>query len=165
MYGIYPARVALNEVLKTLNHAGFNNENICMMLSPSHPIAGVVREANILESERGTSVMTARLIDWLAKFGAVVIPTVGFFVRSREFFRAIIAEKEPTARCGSSRTLVGLGFPEREAQRFEHRLRDVGARVYVACPESARRKWALELLRGSGAEEAGTLENEELITA
>ena len=32
-YGIYPERTALNEVLNTLNHGGFHDENICMMLS------------------------------------------------------------------------------------------------------------------------------------
>ena len=102
-YGIYPHRVALNEVLKTLNHAGFNNESICVMLSPAHPIATVVREANVLNAEREKSAVTAGLIGWLAKFGAVLIPSVGFFIRSREFLHAIIAETEPMARYGSSR--------------------------------------------------------------
>ena len=129
-----------------------------MMLSPAHPIATVVREANVLNAEREASAVTAGLIGWLGKFGAVVIPTVGFFIRSCQFLRAIVAEKDPTGRCGSSRTLMGLGFPERDATRFESLLRDLGVLVYVSCPESAKTKWALELLLGTGAEEAGTLE-------
>ena len=44
-YGIYPQDVALAEIVHTLNKAGFENEDICMMLSPTHPIASVVREA------------------------------------------------------------------------------------------------------------------------
>lgn len=164
-YGIYPDQIALNDVLKTLNHGGFHNESICMMLSPIHPIATVVREANVLNAQREESAVTAGLIGWLAEFGAVVIPNVGFFIRSQKFLHAIIAEKGPLARCDSSRTLVGLGFPEREAERFEERLREVGVLVYVSCPESAKSKWALELLRGAGAEEAGTLEEEELTAA
>jgi hypothetical protein len=164
-YGIYPHRVALNQVLKTLNHAGFNNESICMMLSPAHPIASVVREANVLNAEREKSVVSAGLIGWLAKIGAVVIPSVGFFIRSREFFRAVVAEKDSMAPCGSSRTLMGLGFTEREAQRFENRLRDLGALVYVSCPETSKTEWALQLLRGTGAEETGTLGNEQLVPA
>jgi hypothetical protein len=161
-YGIYPERTALNDVLNTLNHGGFHDENICMMLSPAHPIASVVRDANVLNAEREENVATAGLIGWLAKFGAVVIPTVGFFIRSPKFFHAVLAEKGPMARCGGSRTLVGLGFPEHEAERFETRLRDVGVLVYVSCRENAKTEWALELLRGTGAEEAGTLESEEL---
>jgi len=159
-YGMYRHRVALNEVLRVLNQGGFNNEEICMMLSPEHPIATVVREANVLTSDRKASAATAGLIGWLAEFGAVLIPTVGFFVRSQEFLHAIVVEKDSMARCSSSSTLEGLGFPERDAERFEQQLRNVGALVYVSCPETAKTKWALELLRGTGAEEAGTLEAE-----
>jgi hypothetical protein len=65
------------------------------------------------------------------------------------------------ARCGSSRSLEGLGFPEGDARRFERQLDEVGALVYVSCSEGARTRWALELLRGTGAQEAGTLENAE----
>jgi hypothetical protein len=156
-YGIYPDRVALKDVLKTLNHGGFNNENICMMLSPAHPIAAVVREANALTEREGTAG-SAGLIGWLGKFGAVVIPSVGFFIRSREFFRAIIAEKETSARCGSSGTLMGLGFSKSDADHVGNRLRDVGVLVYVSCPENDRTQCALELLRDSGAEESGMVE-------
>jgi hypothetical protein len=164
-YGMYPDRVALREVLKTLNQAGFGNEDICMMLSPKHPIATVVREANVLSADREASAVSARLIGWLAEFGAVVIPTVGFFIRSHEFFQAIVVEKESMARCGGSSTLEGLGFPERDAERFDSQLRNVGVLVYVSCPETTKTQWALQLLRGTGAEEAGTLENNELTLA
>jgi hypothetical protein len=152
-YGIYPDRVAINDVIKILNHGGFHNEDICMMLSPTHPIASQVREANVLDTERKAS--NEGLIDWLGKIGAVVIPTVGFFVRSREFFHAVMPEKEPMNRRGS--TLMGLGFSERDADHVESRMRDVGALLYVSCPESEKSRCALELLRNTGAQEAGTL--------
>jgi hypothetical protein len=155
-YGIYPHRIALNDVLASLNHAGVDNENICMMLSPAHPIATVVRDANVMNAERETS---SGLIGWLAKFGAVVIPSVGFFIRSREFFRAIISEKESAGRCSNSGTLMGLGFSKHDADHVDHRMRDVGALVYVSCPESDKTKWALELLRDTGAEESGMVES------
>ena len=54
---------------------------------------------------------------------------------------------------------MGLGFSERDADHVESRMRDVGVLLYVSCPESARSKWALELLRGAGAEESGTLDD------
>ena len=53
-YGIYPPSAALNDIVDILNHAGFVNEDICMMLSPSHPIAGMVREAGFHDSDRQT---------------------------------------------------------------------------------------------------------------
>jgi hypothetical protein len=154
-YGIFPDCVVIGDVLKTLNLGGFDSKDICMMLSPTHPIASIVREANVLDTEREASAKG--MIDWLGKFGAVVIPTVGFFVRSREFVQAIVSDKTPVSRRGRSSTLMGLGFSERDADHVENRLRDVGVLLYVSCPESAKSKCALELLRNTGAEESGTL--------
>ena len=51
-YGIFPQTIGLNDVMKTLSHAGFDKESICMMLPPTHPIAGIVREAGAHISER-----------------------------------------------------------------------------------------------------------------
>src|SRR2546428_13682063 len=127
---MYPRDVPLHDIVHTLNQAGFGNEDICMMLSPKHPIATVVREASILNSEREASAVTAGLIGWLSEFGAEVIPTVGFFIRSQAFFHALVVAKDAPALCGSTKTLVGLGFPENDAQRFESQLREVGVMVY-----------------------------------
>lgn len=160
-YGVFPQSVALNEVLQTLNRGGFGKESICMMLPPTHPIATILRDAGVRDAEREANIATAGLIGWLSEFGAVVIPTVGFFIRSQAFFHALVMRNDAMARCGSSRSLVELGFPEGDARRFERQLDDVGALVYVSCSERASTRWALELLRGTGAQEAGTLENAE----
>ena len=157
-YGMYPQEVALHDVVHTLNQAGFENEDICMMLAPTHPIATIVREASILNSEREASAVTAGLIGWLSEFGAVVIPTVGFFIRSQAFFHALVVAKDAPALCGSTKTLVGLGFPENDAERFETQLREVGVMVYVSCAESAKTGWAREMLLRTGARETATLE-------
>lgn len=156
-YGVFPDEVQISEVVRTLNGAGFHNENICLMLAPTNPIAAVVRETSILNAEREASLATASLIAWLAEFGAVVIPTVGFFIRSQAFFHALVVARDAPAMCGNSRTLVGLGFPEDDAERFEDQLRDAGVLVYVSCPGIARAEWALELLRQTGALETAAL--------
>lgn len=160
-YGVFPHSVALNEVLQSLNRGGFDKESICMMLPPTHPIATTVRDAGMHDTERETDRATAGLIGWLSEFGAVLIPTVGFFIRSQAFFHALMLRNDAMARSGPSRSLEGLGFPEGDARRFERNLDEAGALVYVACSERASTRWALELLRGTGAQEAGTLENAE----
>lgn len=159
-YGMYGQRVGLNDVLNTFIRAGFHKDKVCMMLSPAHPIAGVVREANILNADRRENAATANLIGWLSEFGAVVIPTVGFFIRSREFFHAILVENGSMARCGTSRMLEGLGFSEREAARIDRELRAIGTLIYLSCP-ATRTTWALEVLRETGATNVNVLgENE-----
>jgi len=66
-YGLYPRDVALQEIVHTLNDAGFGKEDICVMLSPTHPIATVVREASIFNADREATATTAGLIGWLSE--------------------------------------------------------------------------------------------------
>jgi hypothetical protein len=159
-YGLYSQDVVLRDVISTLNQAGFGNEDICVMLSPTHPISGVVRDARILYPERKTNLsagLSASMIGWLSKFGAVLIPTVGFFARSRAFFHAMMAGMDSPASCASSRTLVALGFPQFEAERFEDHLHRRGAMIYISCHEEARSNWAIQLLQRTGAQKTATL--------
>jgi hypothetical protein len=159
-YGVYANDVELVDVVRTLNQAGFANENICLMLAPTHPIATIVRDGNILNQEREASVVTEGLIGWLSEFGAVVIPSVGFFIRSQAFFHALMVARDAPALCGNSRTLAGLGFSAHEAMRFESQLQCTGFLVYVTSLEIAKVRWALELFRITGAQERATLEKE-----
>lgn len=157
-YGIYSQDVALTDIVRNLNQAGFENEDICMMLSPGHPIASIVRDASLFNSEREATAVTAGLIGWLSEFGAVLIPTVGFFIRSQAFFHALMVAREAPALCGNARTLVGLGFSREDAERFEDELQQLGVLVYVSCNENAKTLWAREVLRHTGAVETATLE-------
>src|SRR5207245_1524529 len=93
-----------------------------------------VREANILNAEPETSAAAAGLIGWLMKFGAVMIPTVGLFIRSQAFLQALVMSKDSSAAYGNSKALVGLGFSEGDALRFERQLREAGVLVSVAWP-------------------------------
>jgi hypothetical protein len=156
-YGVYPRNVVLPDVVCALNRAGVKNEDICMVLSPVHPVATIVRDARIVNAEQQESVVSASLIGWLSEFGAVVIPTVGFFIRSQEFFHALVIEQEFGALCGQSRTLASLGFCEDEARKLGHQLDDSGVLIYVSCQQAATAEWVTELLRSAGASEAATL--------
>jgi len=159
-YGIYANAVELIEVVRTLNGAGFKDEHMCLILAPTHPIASILRDANLPSHEREASTVTVGLIDWISQFGAVVIPSVGFFIRSQAFFHALLAARNAPALCGNSRTLAGLGFPDGDASRLEAHLQRTGFLVYIASPEIGRVRWAVELFRISGAEECATLETE-----
>jgi hypothetical protein len=161
-YGIYSQDVALADVVQNLNQAGFENESICMMLSPEHPIASVVRGASLFNAERESGAVTTKLIGWLSEFGAVMIPTVGFFIRSQAFFHALMVARAAPALCGNARTLVGLGFTEEEAERYEEQL---GVLVYISCADVAKTHWAREVLRHSGAQEVATLEESMSVAA
>lgn len=155
-YGMYPRNVALPDIVYTLNREGFGNEDICMVLSPAHPVASVVRDAN-LNANKQESALSARTIGWFSEFGAVVIPTVGFFIHSQAFFRALLLEQDFPTLSRDSRTLAGLGFSEDDARRLGHQLTDIGVLVYVSCPEGSNADSAVELLRRAGAWEAASV--------
>lgn len=163
-YGMYSREAELSDIVHTFNHAGFPNEDICMMLAPTHPFARMVREASVLNSERDAGAVTARLIGWLSEFGAVVIPTVGFFIRSQEFFRALLATDAPPL-CESPKTLAALGLSDGEAERLENKLEQVEVLVYVSCPQTSNTMGAFELLRRTGAQETATLHPEMMAEA
>ncbi|MFZ1009070.1 MAG: hypothetical protein WAN65_19670 [Candidatus Sulfotelmatobacter sp.] len=163
-YGMYAHDAQLEQVMLTLNQSGFDKQDICMMVSPSHPLAKIVRQGQVLSAEREGGV-AAGVMRWLFEFGAVMIPTVGFFIRSQAFLRALVTGKDSASLCGKSRPLVGLGFSEYDADRFESQLRDVGVLVYVACPEKANATWALEVLRKTGAHEPALLGQNAAMTA
>lgn len=154
-YGMYPRNAALPDIVRKLSRAGFEKQDICMVLSPTHPMAMVVRDARIGVDEPDDS---ARMIGWFSEFGAVVIPAVGFFVRSPEFLCALMREQDDPGLFGGSRTLASLGFSSADAQRLHHDLGDAGALVYVTCPESSKAESATELLRSMGACEVASLE-------
>lgn len=155
-YGMYSRDVALPEVVSALNRAGYHSENICMILSPAHPDAAIFHDTTS-DVAGAESTTTARMIRWFSGFGAVVIPTVGVFVRSQAFLNALLTEKPSSALSRGSRTLVDLGFSTDDAKRLGHRLSDVGALVYVSCAENAKAVSAIELLRRTGAQEAASL--------
>jgi len=155
-YGIYPRHILLPELACTLNQAGFDNEDICMVMSPAHPVAKIVRDASMLERE--SSALSARMIGWVSALGAVVIPSVGLFIRSQAFFRALVVEQEFPCFRGKSRTLAGLGFADDDADRLDHELSDDdGVLVYVTCQKGARTDCAIDLLRRTGARETAIL--------
>jgi hypothetical protein len=158
-YGFYSQDVAVRDVIITLNQAGFGNDDIFVVLSPTHPISTVVRDARILGPQRKTA-LTAGMIAWLSRLGAVLIPNLGFFAHSKTFFHAMMAGMDSPALCASSRTLMALGFSDLEAERFEDQLYRRGALIYVSCAEVAKTNWAVQLLQRTGAKETATLEKD-----
>jgi hypothetical protein len=158
VYAVYPRDIPLFEVANTLNRAGFDNKEICMVLSPAHPVAQIVRDANVLDRERESRAVSARMIGRVSELGAFVIPSVGFFVRSQEFLQAFITDQESSSLSAKPRTLASLGFSTEEVERLDHQIcYGIGALVYVSCQEDARSDRAIELLRNAGAWEAASL--------
>jgi len=164
-YGMYTRNIALPEVVCALNKAGFTNQDICMVLSPAHPDAAPLHNAAEFDAPEVDRTMTARMIDWFSRFGAVVIPTVGLFARSHAYLQAFLDEQNVPSLSQGSKTLIGLGFSQDDAKRLGTRLSDVGALVYVSCKESDKATGAIDLLRRTGAQEAACVKSRKAAAA
>lgn len=154
-YGLYPQTTGLKNVTQALLQGGFEKESICMMLPAEHPIAALVRKASADAVEEPSNAEAAGLISWLSEFGAVLIPRFGFFIRSQEFCRTLMAGDTPA---GGS--LAALGFPDEKVKSFSNQPGNPGVLLYLSCGEKTKTGSVLELLRGTGAQEAGLLKNE-----
>ena len=104
-YAIFSTETPLEDVFTSLNSAGFESEDICVFLSPTHPIADGVRNLNSGDSRSGAEVGVENTVSWLSTFGGVVIPGVGCFVGSREYLRALAQTdcRPETAANGAAR--------------------------------------------------------------
>ena len=161
-YGIFPIDARLDQIVSSLNAAGFETSSICVFLPPSHAVAEKVRSVKSSSGELMGDHGYDRVIAWLATLGGVVIPEVGFFVGARGYLQAVA--------CGICQTgdqhagaLAKLGIPEDAAKRFEARTREDASLVFVSCDGWAQSEWAREILRLLRAEEVCVLNEEDEI--
>jgi len=155
-YGIFPIDARLDQIVSSLNAAGFETSSICVFLPPSHPVAGEVRSVKSSAGELVGDYGYERVIAWLATLGGVVIPEVGFFVGARGYLHAVACG---ICQTGDKRTgaLAKLGIPADAAERYETRTREDASLVFVSCDGWAQSEWAREILRLLRAEEVWVL--------
>ncbi|HTR66586.1 MAG TPA: hypothetical protein VMH85_12480 [Terriglobales bacterium] len=153
-YAVYDSElVCVERALQALNQAGFENEEICVLLAPQHPLAEIVKDAGLAPAP-DSAANAATLVEWLGRMGAVVIPGVGFFVRSKSFLQAWMDTERDSADCG---LLAPLGIGDGEARRLENDLCQDSAVIFVLSAKVADAEWAKEILLSSGADEASCL--------
>lgn len=159
-YGFFPDDSQLECVLRSLNLAGFENEDLCVLIAAGHPIADRLRDLEYkAPHESTTNASPECVIAWLSTYGAVVIRDVGFFVGSRQYLNAL-ALPEELFRTSEKGIFAGLGISASDAARYESRMRDKASFVFVSCNDVPRSEWARELLSAMGAAEARLLTQE-----
>jgi hypothetical protein len=160
-YGIFPVDARLDQIVSSLNAAGFETSSICVFLPSSHPVADEVRSIKSSSGELMGDHGSERILAWLATLGGVVIPEVGFFVGARGYLHALACG---ICQSGDKRTgaLAKLGIPADAAERYETRTREDATLVFVSCDGWAQSEWGREILRLLRAEEVCVLgENDE----
>lgn len=154
-YGLFPLAADLTQVVEALHAAGFPPADICLVVTPEHPISDAVREVRIGSAWVPSAAGFVDTVGWLSRFGAVVIPGVGFFVGSRSYLKALIGNAN-SAGSGNG-VLTGLGLPASDISRYEKRVQRDSFLVYVLCEDPARSSWAREILARMNADDTRLL--------
>lgn len=157
-YGLFPMAADLPQVVEALQSAGFPPTDICLVVTPEHPISDAVREVRIGSAWLPSAAGFVDTVGWLSHFGAVVIPGVGFFVGSPAFLKALMANTN--AGASGTGVLSSLGLPTADLPRFEKRVQRDSFLVYVRCEDPARSFWAHEILARLNAVDTGLLGSE-----
>lgn len=102
---------------------------------------------------RGTDISA---LGWRSTIGALAFPGVGPFIAAGPIVAALASAGAAGALGGITGGLVGLGFPEYEARRYDGRIRKGGLLLSVHTDNSDWTRKAKEILQRTGAEDIST---------
>jgi len=161
VFGIYPAREAVEGAVDHLRAAGFRSTDISVLFSENQGTKDFAHEKNTKAPEGTTTGVVSGgiaggVLGWLTGIGALTIPGLGPLVAAGPLLAALAGAGALGAVGGIIGALVGLGIPEYEARRYEGRIREGGVLLSVHCDSSIWVKRAKELLEETGALDIGS---------
>lgn len=100
-------------------------------------------------------------LGWLVGIGTLAIPGLGAFVAAGPIMAGLAGAGVGGAMGALSGALIGMGFPEYEAKKYEGRVKDGGILVSVHCDDDDWESKAKQLFTETGATDiASTTESE-----
>ncbi len=157
-FGIYHDRASAERGVDHLIAAGFQNNDISVMLPDQQSTKEFAHEKNTKAPEGTTTGVVSGgtiggTLGLLAGIGALAIPGVGPFIAAGPIMGALAGIGVGGAVGGLVGALVGMGIPEYEAKRYEGHMKEGGILVSVHCDSSEEVGRAKDVLKQSGAED------------
>ena len=161
VFGIYRSSDHAERGVDTLSAAGFPTSDISVLLPDSRSSREFAHEKNTKAPEGAAAgVATGGLLGGalglLAGVGALAIPGVGPFIAAGPIMGTLAGLGVGGAVGGLVGALVGMGIPEYEAKRYEGRIKSGGVLLSVHCESSEDVSKAMNLLKGTGAEDVSS---------
>jgi hypothetical protein len=155
--GIYPSQTSLEEAVDSLKAGGFRSTDISVLIQENVGTKDFAHEKGTKAPEgaatgAGTGAVIGGVLGWLVGIGSLAIPGLGPFIAAGPIVAALAGVGAVGAVGGLAGALIGLGFPEYEAKRYEGRVRTGGTLLSVHCDNSEWTKRAMEILKNTGAE-------------
>jgi len=161
VFGIYPTRASVENVVDTLKAEGFRSTDISVLFPENVGTKDFAHEKGTKAPEgaatgAGTGALLGGGLGWLAGIGALAIPGLGPFIAAGPIMAALAGAGVGGAVGGLTGALVGLGIPEYEAKRYEGRVKQGGILLSVHSDDSEWAKRAKAILERTGAEDVSS---------
>jgi hypothetical protein len=158
VFGIYPNRVAAEEAVGHLRSAGFRSTDASALFPENQGTKDLAHEKNTkapegLAAGAVVGVIIGGVLGYLISAGILTIPALAPYTTAGTVVSAMAGAGALGVLFGLIGALMGLGFPEYEARRFEGRIRDGGVLLSVHCDNHEWSKRAKNVLEETGAQD------------
>jgi hypothetical protein len=157
VFGIYPNRVAAEEAVGHLRSAGFRSTDASALFPENQGTKDLAHEKNTkapegLAAGAVAGVIIGGILGYLISAGILTVPALAPYTTAGPVVSAMAGAGGLGVLFGLIGAVIGLGFPEYEARRFEGRIRDGGVLLSVHCDNHEWSKRAKNVLEETGAQ-------------
>src|ERR1039457_6973859 len=162
VFGIYSTRVAVENAVDSLVHAGFPASDVSVLLPETLGGPNDMGTEKATKAPEGTAAgvtaggVIGGTLGLLAGVGLLAIPGLGPFIAAGAIMAALAGLGVGGAVGGVTGALIGMGIPEFEAKRYEGRLQKGGILLSVHCDTSGEITRSKEVLKATGAEDVSS---------
>jgi hypothetical protein len=156
--GLFSTRGALEAAVDQFKNAGFRNADISALLPSTQSTKAFAHEKATKLPEgattgAGTGAVLGGTLGWLAGIGAIAIPGIGPFIAAGPIMGMLAGVGIGGTVGGLTGALIGLGFPEYEAKRYEGQVKAGKILLSVHCDDSEWVERAETIFEDTGAED------------
>jgi len=156
--GLYPTRTAVEAAVDRFRSSGFRNADISALLPTTQSTKEFAHEKATKLPEgattgAGTGAVLGGTLGWLAGIGAIAIPGIGPFIAAGPIMGMLAGAGIGGAVGGVGGALIGLGFPEYEAKRYEGQVKAGKILLSVHCDSSEWVEKARNVFEETGADD------------
>lgn len=150
-----------NQIVEELKMSGFTDDDISVLFPDTRSSRDFVHHISTKAPEgtvagAGTGGMLGGAVGLLAGIGMLVVPGVGPFVAAGPIMAALGGLAIGATVGGIAGALIGLGVPEVEARRYEHKVKDGNILLSVHTEYSDDIKRAKSIFQRRGANDIAT---------
>ncbi len=160
-FGVFTTRPGAENAVNMLKAAGYRNTDISLLFPHAEKTVDIASKEKSEVPEdaligAGAGAVIGGSIGWIAGIGLLAIPGLGPFIAAGPIMAALAGVGIGGAVGGISGTLISIGIPEKQAKRYEEKVKKGGIFLSVHCDNYDWTSKAEDLLRESGAKDVSS---------